>query len=530
MRKEDFPISAEGVKKLEAELEKHPEINISDDKGAVYVNLSMVRLQLAWVMPKLIYAKGIADEKGYRIYAICWRENELFEELLGSMGIKLLCLEKLIRSDICGGIKAALKTVGFMLFDGTGTGLQRFRYCGVNAGKYLYEDILRTSSLSTMVNARNKICFKKMLHILWMCSSLERFLKKHHPVYMVADDLAYHEAILLSLFKKNGAEIRNVSVGMEEDILFNKRGEAIRRGECLHRRIAAQLKKGNTSEDALKLLDGYFKGEGGRILDRGAFRDKQVKDRDQLCKELGFDINKKNIVIMAHTFTDAVLNYGDLYFRDYYDWLDKTLSIAEQTDNVNWILKPHPTRGAYNEAEDSIEDMFERHKKPHMFFLPDDVSTESIKYLADVIITIGGNAGAEFACLGIKPVIVGKPYYHGFGYTEEPASLDAYEKVLRNIAELPALDDEQTAMARTVFSLKNNDAKSDMAFKDDLATKLSGLYTKMLDKMAVDYFQSNEGTMEYNDMVCAFLTDHFKEHDISECEYYSRGKLRGQVL
>ena len=233
---------------------------------------------------------------------------------------------------------------------------------------------------------------------------------------------------------------------------------------------------------------------------------------------------------MAHTFTDAVFNYGDLYFRDYYDWLDQTLQIAEGIDNVNWILKPHPTRKAYNEDTDSIEKMYERHKKPHIFLLPDEISAGSIKELADVLLTIGGNAGAEFACFGIPAVIIGKPYYRQFGFTIEPADKNEYIKRLENIADTGRLSDDQISMARRVYYYKKKGRRYNKPFGGEFASRITELYRGMVDKMGISYFTSNKGTKEYNDTVCDYMTGYFIGHGISDNEYYKRGRQRGAEL
>lgn len=96
-------------------------------------------------------------------------------------------------------------------------------------------------------------------------------------------------------------------------------------------------------DEAEKLITDRFSGANGREIDRGAFAGKTVLTRDELIERIGLDGNKKTVVIMAHTFTDAVFNYGTYYFRDYYDWLEQTLKIAKNVYTVNWILKPHPT-------------------------------------------------------------------------------------------------------------------------------------------------------------------------------------------
>ena len=530
MRTEDFPISQDKLEKLIKVLKKDSIERQSKNK-AVYVNLSMVRLQLAWVMPKLLYAKGIADITGAEVYVICWRGNELFEELVNSMGFELICLEKQLRSDLPGGISALFKTAAFILFDGSGDGLKNLRYCNVNAGKYLYEDIIRTSSLSTIRSARNKICIKKMIHLLWMEHALQKMLKQKKPLYTVADDLAYHEAMQLCLFNKFGSKIRNVSSRAEDEVFFDDKGQPVRRGGWIHDCIKEQLDEvPDADEKAEGLLASNFAGISGRSIDRGAFKGKEILSREEITKKLGLDPEKKNVVIMAHTFTDAVFNYGDLYFRDYYDWLEQTLAIAEKIKSVNWILKPHPTRKAYNEDTDSIEKMFERHKTDHIYMLPDEVSAASIKELADVLITIGGNAGAEFACFGIPAVIVGKPYYRQFGFTIEPSDINEYTDVMSNIADIAHLDRDQIRMARRVYYYKKKGRRYNKTFDGEFASGITELYKTMVDKMGVSYFMSNKGTKDYNDAVCDYVTGYTDTHGIRDNDYYIRGQQRGKEL
>ena len=531
MREEEFPVSPDKAEKLAEVLAKGKREDKLSEKRAVYVNLSMVRLQLGWVMPKLLYAKGVADAAKLKGYVICWNKNRFFNKIVNSLGFETISLEEILRRDPAGALSALAETISFIIADGSGEGLIKLRYCGVNAGKYLYEDIIRTSSLSTIRSARNKICIRKMLHLLWMEHALQKILKKDKPVYTVADDLAYHEAMQLCLFNKFGSKIRNVSSGAEDEVFFDEKGQPLRRGGWIHDCIKEQLDEvPEAATAAEELLAANFAGISGRAIDRGAFKGKEILSRKDITEKLGLDPSKKNAVIMAHTFTDAVFNYGDLYFRDYYDWLDQTLKIAEEVDSVNWILKPHPTRKAYNEETDSIEKMFERHKKPHMFLLPDEISAGSIKELADVLLTIGGNAGAEFACFGIPPVIVGKPYYREFGFTLEPSDLEEYIAALKNIAEIGPLNEDQIRMARKVYYYKKKGRRYNKPFGGEFALKINGLYKEMADKMGISYFMSNKGTKEYNDAVCDYMTSYVDAHGIRDNEYYLRGLQRGEEL
>lgn len=530
-REEQLPLSEELVKQfIEINQKQWPKIQHTEQY--VFINFSMVRMQMGWILPKLLYAKGIEMSAKVRPVVLTWRENYLLTELIESFGMKHISLDKMNHTDYLSAMKAGMKTLGFMIFDGTGEGLKKVRACGILAGKSLYEDMIRTSALSTIKSARNKICLKKMCHILWTTYMLDRLCKKYQPAYVVCDDIAYHENLFIKLFRKNGARIYNTSPVGEEKIIFEEDGEirkrGIRSGMLIHQYID------KVDESAVLWSEQYlrerYEGKNGRNIDKGAFAGKKVLSRETVIREQGLDPHKKNVVIMAHTFTDAVFNYGDLYFRDYYDWTEQTLKLAGENTAVNWILKPHPTRKSYNESEDSIEDMYERYKKPNIFFLPDDVSAESIRNIADVLVTIGGNAGAEFACEGIPAVIVGKPYYAGFGYTVEPKTREEYEECLRNIHEIEKLDSEQIKMAKKVFYLKNSGKmKIETAkYSDEFAILVNNAYNQMQEEMPLQYFKSNDGTKSYNDALLKQIMEYFKTHDMKECEYYQRGFLRGK--
>lgn len=498
----------------------------------IFINLSMVRMQMGWIVPKLLYAKGVESATGARPIVFTWRENALLTKMIESFGIRHIALDTINRSDICALFKSITKTLAFMLTDGTGEGLKKVRACGILAGKSLYEDIIRTSSLSTIKSARNQICLKKMLHLLWTLYSLDNVCRKYQPSFVVCDDIAYHEGLFLKLFYKNHAKIYNVSSVGEEKIYFEDDGHIKTRSMQMKELCMQHITQLN--ETAVRWSERYlqerYAGKNGRNIDRGAFAGKEVLSREDFVREYGLDPRKKNVVIMAHTFTDAVFNYGDLYFRDYYDWTEQTLKLAGEVESVNWILKPHPTRSSYNESTDSIEDMYGRYQKPHIYFLSDNISAESIRNIADVLVTIGGNAGAEFACEGIPPVIVGKPYYSGFGFTIEPKTKEEYEECLRNIDRVPRLTDGQIEIAKKVFYLRNSKTmKSDTPeFTDEFAVLVNNAYNQMQEEIPLQYFKGNEGTKGYNDALMKQITDYFETHDMKECEYFQRGYLRGK--
>ena len=525
-RQESFPISEELVKEF-IELNKltFAGEDIKKSEKYIYINFSMVRMQIGWITSKLTFAKGLQEKTGCEVICLTWKDNKLLSDYFASYGFKHIVLDDECSKAPFSGISAFLKTAKLVLFSKDIDALLKFRLFGVNIGKDIYEDILRTSNLSTLRTCKNKILFKKMFHIVWTLTALKKITDKYPAAYIIGDDMGYHEGAFLKMFRYFGAKIKCCNNYGYEEVYFLENGD-IKKRMLIAREDYQELVKNVTDDEYEKsktLIADRFAGRNGRNIDKGAFVGKKVLDKQEMIDLLGIDPSKKTVAIMAHTFTDAVFNYGSYYFRDYYDWLDKTLELAETITDVNWILKPHPTRSAYNESEDSIEDMFARHKKSHIFWVSDEISSESMKNVSDLVVTIGGNAGAEYACFGIPAIIVGKPWYSGFGITIEPKTYDEYKKTLEDAKNINKLNDEQIVTAYKLFYVRNTDNRSLECYKDELASLMNEKYGAMMDKMAISYFLSNDGTREYNDESLKALMSFMSGHDIRKTMYYETG-------
>lgn len=527
---ENFPISNEIVNQFVIANSEQWKKQ-TNGKDIIIANFSMVRLQVAWILPKLIYARGMADATNAQVYVFTWRQNEELTQIIHSFGFEHIVIDEFIKHHFTSMMKSILETAGFMLTDGTGEGLKAWKTKGLTVGQSLYEDILRTSSLSTIKSARKKVVLKKMIHVLSYFYALDFFCKNKKICGALIDDIAYHEGSVIKLIaSKKCPVIMQMNNYEKRKIIMNPADRPQTFSTFLKEYIDQKIDdidKDTAVEWTDHFLQERFQGKNGRVIDRGAFVNKKVLTKEDFAQQFGIDTTKKTIVIMAHTFTDAVFNYGDYYFRDYYDWMEKTLQIAAGVENVNWILKPHPTRHSYNESIDSIELMFERicKDKTHMYLLPDDISGESIINIADAQVTIGGNSGGEYACFGIPTVIIGKPYYSGYGYTIEPATFEEYVDCLSDISNIERLTEKQIEKAKVVFYIRNSNEMNHHFYKyqDEFANEVNQQYNQMINEMAMAYFNSNDGTQTFNDSILKNVTEYFRTHDMHECDYYITG-------
>ena len=176
---------------------------------------------------------------------------------------------------------------------------------------------------------------------------------------------------------------------------------------------------------------------------------------NEFCEHFNLDPAKKTVFVMLHVFNDHPHSHFStpMYFRDYFDWFEKTLEIAKTIRSVNWIFKEHPAAGLYTTRDVDLDKIFARLDIPHIRFLNRnaDFNALSMHRIADTIVTCLGTPGLEYATLGIPCILAGEAPYSGFGFTVEPGSLAEYAQCLRTIGELPRLTAEQTKAAKIVM-------------------------------------------------------------------------------
>ncbi|MHA2879088.1 capsular polysaccharide export protein, LipB/KpsS family [Vibrio campbellii] len=220
-------------------------------------------------------------------------------------------------------------------------------------------------------------------------------------------------------------------------------------------KISQNVFKENLNSSDMIKESAYFKsrvlGESEQIDVKNAYVGKKKYSREDTHKLSKSSCpNKKNIIVMAHAFSDAPHVGEGLLFRDYYDFLEKSLIRLNSNTSVNTFVKSHPSSYMWGE-KGGVEYIVERNRLGRITILPNDYCTSSIIDSADVIVTAKGTAGIEFSCAGIPAVTAGKGYYYGFGVCIEPESLDDYYFHLDRINGVNKLNQEQIKMARIVL-------------------------------------------------------------------------------
>ena len=179
------------------------------------------------------------------------------------------------------------------------------------------------------------------------------------------------------------------------------------------------FEKNLNSKDYIDLAKQYFDSRINGTVDqidvKNAYLNKKkynLSDLQNIYSKI--DLNKKNIVVMSHAFSDAPHVGEGLLFYDYYDFLEKTLIRLNNNENVNSFVKAHPSSYMWNE-KGAVEELIEKNRLENIYILPSDFNTSSVLDIADYIVTAKGTAGLEFSCSGIPAITAGKGYYYGFG-------------------------------------------------------------------------------------------------------------------
>jgi hypothetical protein len=205
--------------------------------------------------------------------------------------------------------------------------------------------------------------------------------------------------------------------------------------------IKQEIKNINYQKKVKEYLEKRFAANVLGLDIAPAYANKKIYTRDELIKLLKLDNRKKNAVIMCHAFSDFPHIDKGLYC-DYYVWLNELLELIRDNKKVNWLIKPHPTSYFYDE-EGEVEKIIEHKKICNVKIIPKNFSTESIKNIADVLLSVRGTAGLEFGTFGIPIINAGKGSYSGYNICYEPINIDEYQELLKKIETIPKLNDEQ---------------------------------------------------------------------------------------
>jgi len=164
------------------------------------------------------------------------------------------------------------------------------------------------------------------------------------------------------------------------------------------------------------------------------------------------------VVLFTNVTWDLATAGRDEAFDGMFDWLSATLTLAERTPHVRFIVRVHPAE-EHVLTKDRVLDWIHA-KWPR---LPANVtamapgtqaSVRTLTQMADLVLTYCSTTGIEAAIYGKPIVVAGAPHYRGKGFTIDVRSKveydEAFGKWLRGDLHPPP---DAPSLARRYFHL-----------------------------------------------------------------------------
>lgn len=298
-------------------------------------------------------------------------------------------------------------------------------------GTCIYDHILARNSIPTLRDIGPKIRLQILMEIGYFFY-FKRIVRSNNIKLILIGDNVYRYGLLFEIARINHIEcIAPVNLNAysmhkyetESDFKIHSRKPST---GILDRLCVADINE---------YVDDYFKKRLSASIEqhdvlRAYSDDKKIYNREELVLRYGLDPDKPIVAVMAHIFCDAPHAYPDTLYDDYYEWMTSTIKSLKKNNNVNFIVKEHPSSPLYKE-EGILKSLLSKLGCEHLL-LEESVHTLSILNECDTVVTCGGTIGVEFIYMGKRVLLAAKPPYSGFGVTTDPDSKNEYESILEN--------------------------------------------------------------------------------------------------
>lgn len=215
----------------------------------------------------------------------------------------------------------------------------------------------------------------------------------------------YPEAVVRDIALTHGVRAITFESGLRGDTLFFTNGIATE----YPIRIPSDFVMGIEENEALDVyLNERSKGEFS-IAGR-----KQWKKMESLPSQLQDKTKRYNqiVAVFTNTVWDTSQAYANRFFKNMFDWLDKTLHYADLYPDTLFIVRAHPDEARPGKvSNESVADWIKKsgyERRDNIFFVAPDVQVNSYELikLAKFCLVYNSTIGMEAAMMG-KTVLPG---------------------------------------------------------------------------------------------------------------------------
>jgi GT2 family glycosyltransferase len=156
------------------------------------------------------------------------------------------------------------------------------------------------------------------------------------------------------------------------------------------------------------------------------------------------------VAIFTNVCWDSAVSTRPSGFGTYFDWLEACLNLAQQRDDVDFLLRVHPGESTLKQDPtlDRTVDWLSEHSCPanlKVIAPEDSISSYQIMQDADVGLVFVTSVGLEMACMG-KPVITcADTHYSSKGFTLDCGGSDEFEACLNKALQDAGADSSENS-------------------------------------------------------------------------------------
>ena len=201
----------------------------------------------------------------------------------------------------------------------------------------------------------------------------------------------------------------------------------------------------NFKNKSLKGIKKYYK----KLEEKGLFgQDQRIRaklkgnlnkiSKKELINKFDWNINKKIGVFFFNHLIDVNFHSGPrTIFKDNYTWSNFMLNKMKNLNNINWIIKDHPSQPFYKSKLNFDEKIAKLcNKYQHIKYFPTEYDPSSLKSIANIAITSHGTTGIEYPSFGIPSIYAENSFYSNLNFTHKISSLKKLDYILKNLHKL----------------------------------------------------------------------------------------------
>ena len=423
-----------------------------------------ILVELLYIHPErtimnCLISKDLQKFYGFDITALIKKNDHLSKSIAQSFGINRFIYYQ--EGNIIDRIKSLLMAIDIINFNEIDKKLIKLKLFGYEIGKAAYENYFRFYNFNHL---------KKNKFLLYICLSKailatkfsKKIFRENYEMCVIGELQYIPYRLLFHCALKNKVPVYN----LRGTAALNYMGRLYKNYKD---RNSHQLKYSSKLSVLLsKILrnnkDIRFFNYKKRINYIGKdkvwaaqknFKYLKFKNKNEFNKYFNFNDKKKTVLLLPHAMADNLYNNEWNIFENPYNWFFETLNQIKKINNVNWIIKSHPSESEFKgtKAKQIYNDLNINQK--NIVLLDDNAYVNKLTDYIDVVITGNGSPGFQFPAFGVPSITTSDSRYTNFKISYAPKRKQDYFKLLNNINSIKRPTKKQIASAR-IFWLSNS--------------------------------------------------------------------------